>query len=538
MTGTRADSAAEDAGVVPSPVARKLFRAAFLLYLGAAVAITAAFVAETWLSARSDLKRELSIYRRTLEEALAAPLWSVDIEGAMAIAVGMLEIPDIAGVRITDHTGSREFVSVGESTRPTGWLGGPITVEFPVHYQHAVGNDLVGRVALAASPLALAGRLQWRIGLIVISAILKTAILWVIFQRLGRSILARPLTRLTRAVRAAGSGRLEQVEFDSATAAAAAGTEIEELRNAYNDMVVSLRRSQGELAALNHELEDRVADRTRALEARAAELSAAVARADQARRQAAAALDAAQRAGRAKSEFLALVSHELRTPLNSILGFAELVRSQIGTGRNPERLPEYADAIHSSGSHLLTLINDILDLSKIEAGQMEIHPEWIDPAAAARAVVEMMREQAARKNLTLECRIDPAIGPLKADPRRFRQMLMNLLSNAVKFTGPSGAVTVEAHATPENWLAISISDTGIGMRGQDVARAMEPFGQIDDPATRSQQGTGLGLPLVARMARLHGGRLAVDSTPRVGTTATLWFPPDSRRNAPEAMLRR
>jgi len=535
MTRTDMDGGAGGDGVVRRPVTRKLFRAAFLLYLGAAVAITAAFVGEAWLSARDDLKRELSIYRRIMEEALAAPLWSVDLEGARAIAVGMLEIPEIAGVRIVDHTGTREFVAVGEETRSSGWLGGPITVEFPIFYRHAVGRDLVGRVTIAASALTVAERLQWRITLIVISAILKTAILWMIFEHLGRSILARPLTRLTRAVRAAGSGRLETVEFDAATASAAAGTEIEALRDAYNDMVASLRRSRDEVSALNRELENRVADRTKALEDRAVELSAAVARADQARRQVAAALDGAKRAGRAKSEFLALVSHELRTPLNSILGFSELLRSQVGSGRNPERLAEYADAIHSSGSHLLSLINDILDLSKIEAGQMQIHPEWLDPAAAARTVVELMREQAMRRGLTLECRVDPSIGPLKADPRRFRQMLMNLLSNAVKFTEPSGTVAVEARVTAEGWLAVSVVDTGVGMRRQDIARALEPFGQIDHPATRSQQGTGLGLPLVARMAHLHNGRLTVDSTPGAGTTVTVWFPPDSRRNPPTTL---
>lgn len=518
--------------VAPSPVARKLFRAAFLLYLGAAVLITAAFVAEAWYSARGDLERELSIYRRTLEEALAAPLWSVDIEATKAIATGMLEIPDISGVEIRDHTGTREFVAVGESTHTGGWFAEPITVEFPVYYRHAVGRDQVGFVILAASPLILAERLQWRILLIVVSALAKTAILWLIFDHLGRSILARPLTRLTRAVRAAGSGRLEPVEFDAATSAAAAGTEIEELRKAFNEMVAALQDGQHELAALTRDLEDRVAERTRALEDRTVELSTAVARVDQARRQTAAALDAAQRAGRAKSEFLALVSHELRTPLNSILGFSELVRDQVGTGKNLDRIAEYASAIHSSGNHLLALINDILDLSKVEAGQMEIHPEWIDPAATSRTVTELMREQAVRKGLTLECRIDPAIGPLKADPRRFRQMLMNLLSNAVKFTEASGSVTVDGRVTAEGWLAISVADTGIGMHRQDIARALEPFGQVDGPATRSQHGTGLGLPLVARMIRLHGGRLQVDSSPGAGTTATIWFPPDARRDPP------
>jgi len=520
---------------VRSPVTRKLFRAAFLMYLGAAIAITAAFVGEAWLTARGDIERELSIYRRAMEEALSASLWSVDVEAMTAIATGMLAIPDIAGIRIVDDTRTLELVSLGGPTRPGGGPGEPITLEFPVFYQHAVGRDLVGWVTLAATPLALAERLQWRIALIVVAAAVKTVILWLIFERVGRSILARPLTRLTRAVRSAGEGRLEPVEFDKATAASAAGTEIEELRRAYNGMVAALSRGRAEIAALNRDLEARVTERTQALENRTAELSAAIARVDQARRQTAAALDAAERAGRAKSEFLALVSHELRTPLNSILGFSELVRDQVVAGGKPERMAEYATAIHTSGNHLLTLINDILDLSKIEAGQMDIHPEWIDPAAVSRAVTEMLRQQALRKGLTLECRFESSIGPLKADPRRFRQMLMNLLSNAVKFTEAPGAVTVEGRVTPEGWLAVAVVDTGIGMRNQDIARALEPFGQIDGPATRSHQGTGLGLPLVSRMARLHGGRLSVDSAPGRGTTATIWFPPGARRDPPAAM---
>ncbi|MEQ8396282.1 ATP-binding protein [Thalassobaculum sp.] len=521
----------KETGTVQSPVTRKLFRAAFALYLGAAIVITAAFVGEAWYSARNDLKRELSIYRRTLEEALAAPLWSVDIEAATAIATGMLEIPEIVGVRIADHTGTREFVLLGAPAQ-SGWFGDSITVNFPVYYRHAVGRDMVGMVSLMSSSTVLAERLQWRIILIIVAAILKTAILWVIFDRLGRSILARPLIQLTRAVRESGWGRLHPVEFDARTAASASGTEIEHLRVAYNDLVSALTLGQREFAALNQDLETRVAARTRELQERTVELSAALARVDQARRQTAAALDAAERAGRAKSEFLALVSHELRTPLNSILGFSELVRDQVVRGADREQMSEYAADIHDSGAHLLTLINDILDLSKIEAGQMEIHPEWIDPVAITRTVVELMRAQAARKDLAIECRLDRSIGPMRADPRRFRQMLMNLLSNAVKFTDPPGTVAIEGGVTPEGGVTIAVVDTGIGMRSQDVARALEPFGQIDSPITRSQQGTGLGLPLVSQMARLHGGRLSVDSSPGVGTRATLWFPPESRRNPP------
>lgn len=534
MAKAEIESVAQSRESEPSriPVTRKLFRAAFMLYLGAAVLITGAFVVEAWYSERDGLERELSIYQLTLEEALAAPLWSIDLEAAQSIAVGIMKIPEIAEVRILDHTGTREFVRVGKVQPADRWLASPIVVAFPVYYSHAVGRDQVGRVELVASPILLAQRLQGRIILIVAAAILKTVILWAIFDHLGRSILARPLTRLTRAVKQAGHGKLELVEFDANTSHAAKGTEIEELRVTYNEMIAALLRGQSQIAALNRELEDRVAERTRTLEQRTVELSAAVARVDQARRQTAAALDAAERAGRAKSEFLALVSHELRTPLNSILGFSELVRDRLGVEQDLAKLKDYASAIHTSGNHLLTLINDILDLSKIEAGQMDIHPEWIDPAAVTRAVVDLIREQATRKGLVLESRLDQTVGAVKADPRRFRQMLMNLLSNAVKFTDENGRVTVEGRVTPDGWLAVSVVDTGIGMHGQDIERALEPFGQIDSPATRSQQGTGLGLPLVARMARLHGGRLVVESAPGEGTTATIWFPPDTRRGAP------
>src|SRR3546814_3299009 len=146
---------------------------------------------------------------------------------------------------------------------------------------------------------------------------------------------------------------------------------------------------------------------------------------------------------------------------------------------------------------------------------MEIHPEWIDPAATAGTVAGLMQEQAAAKGLVIDCRIDPGIGPLRADPRRFRQMLMNLLSNAVKFTASPGRIAVEGRVTPQGWMTVSVSDTGIGMRHQDVERAMEPFRQIDGSATRGQQGTGLGLPLVARMERLPGGQ--IDRAPPRGS---------------------
>lgn len=520
----------------------RLFRAAFLLYLTAATVITGGLVAESYLSARADLEHELAIYRGTLERTLSGPLWAFDLDEVGEIAAAMTDLPEIVGVRVLDHNQARTLVRAGEvaddpprSSAPTGGGanqgsgdGAGLTVSIPVFHSHAVGRTQVGHVTLYSSELVVLERVRWGIALLVGAALLKTAILWFIFDRVGRSILIRPLTRLTEATRRTGFDRLEPVTFDERIARAAAGTEIESLRIAFNNMIADLRQSRDALSTLNTELESRVAARTRELEARSAEALAATARVEHSRRQVAAALEEAERAARAKSEFLALVSHELRTPLNSVLGFSELIQRQLDSPEgplNPEQLSGYAASIHASGTQLLTLINDILDLSRIEAGRMEVSPEWIDTVATTRTIVELMRDPATKQRLSLESRLDPETPMLKVDPRRYRQMLMNLLSNALKYTEEGGEIRIDASRRTDGWFEISVSDTGIGMPASDVAIALEPFGRTGDPTTRRLAGAGLGLPLVARMMQLHGGRLAIESAVGAGTRAVLRFPP-------------
>ncbi|MDF1793880.1 MAG: ATP-binding protein [Thalassobaculaceae bacterium] len=528
-----------------SAITGRLFRAAFLLYLAAAILITGALIGESFLTARSDLERELKIYRGTLERTLSGPLWSLDRDEVTKIAATMIDLPEVVGVRVLDHNQARELTRAGavpdgppDSATPTeeattGWLDGEIAISFPVHHTHALGQTRVGYVTLYSSALVALERVRWRIALLVIAAVLKTVVLWFIFDRVSRSILVRPLTRLTEATRRIGFDRMEPVKFDDRTARAAAGTEIESLRTSFNDMIAHLRQSRDSLSTLNADLEARVTDRTRELETRTSEASAATARVEQSRRQVAAALEEAERAARAKSEFLALVSHELRTPLNSVLGFSELIQRQVDSGQdtiNAAQLSSYAGSIHESGTQLLTLVNDILDLSRIEAGRMEVAPEWIDTVATTRTVVEMMRDPATKQRLALECRLDAATPMLKVDPRRYRQMLMNLLSNALKYTEAGGEINIDANKRTDGWLEIIVSDTGVGMPAADIAIALEPFGRGGDPATRRLAGAGLGLPLVARMMQLHGGRLSIESTVGTGTRVSLRFPPSSSRD--------
>jgi len=229
-------------------------------------------------------------------------------------------------------------------------------------------------------------------------------------------------------------------------------------------------------------------------------------------------------ANRAKTEFLANMSHELRTPLNAILGFSEIMRGeQFGPLGNP-RYREYATDIHESGSHLLSVINDILDLARIEAGHLDLNEETVDPAALIDAGLRLVRERAEAHGIALATRIAPDLPAIRADERKLKQTLINLLSNAVKFTPDDGRVTVSVAASEAEGLTIVVSDTGIGIRAEDLPKVFDPFVQVDGGLARAYEGTGLGLPLSKAMVELHGGCLDLVSEPGAGTTATIRLP--------------
>ncbi len=234
--------------------------------------------------------------------------------------------------------------------------------------------------------------------------------------------------------------------------------------------------------------------------------------------------DQAESANRTKSEFLAAMSHELRTPLNAIIGFSEMMDRQVFGPLGSNHYTAYAKDIHASGKHLLDIINDILDMAKIEAGQFEIHEDLLGLGEVVNGAARLLREKAEAKRLAFDVeKPDGALG-LNADARILRQVLLNLLSNAVKFTPEGGSVSVRARLCDDGSCAISVADTGIGMSQEDLAKALQPFGQVQSSLARSYEGTGLGLPLVSSFMDMHGGRLEIDSVPGKGTTATVVFP--------------
>jgi signal transduction histidine kinase len=227
-------------------------------------------------------------------------------------------------------------------------------------------------------------------------------------------------------------------------------------------------------------------------------------------------------ANRHKSEFLANMSHELRTPLNAVIGFSEVLIEKMFGEVNPKQ-EEYLNDILSSGKHLLSLINDILDLSKIEAGRMELEAQPFDLPSALDNALTLIRERAGRHSIRLEVHVDPAIGEVVADERKVKQVLLNLLSNAVKFTPEGGKITMSAALNGEA-VGVSVADTGVGIAAEDQETIFEEFRQVGDDYARKREGTGLGLALARRLVELHGGTLSVQSELGKGSTFTFTIP--------------
>ncbi|MBL8808060.1 MAG: PAS-domain containing protein [Rhodospirillales bacterium] len=234
--------------------------------------------------------------------------------------------------------------------------------------------------------------------------------------------------------------------------------------------------------------------------------------------------EAAETANRSKSEFLAHMSHELRTPLNAVIGFSEIIHREMFGAVGEPRYIEYARDIHASGTHLLNVIGDILDIAKAEAGTAELDEMACEIEEIVGASVRLIEPRAQAGQIRVEVRVAPGLPKIDADARRMKQVLINLLSNAVKFTPPGGRVAVEAWLDADGGARFVVRDTGIGMRAEDIPRALEPFSQVENALSRRFEGTGLGLPLSKKLVELHGGTLTVESVVDRGTTVTVALP--------------
>lgn len=330
----------------------------------------------------------------------------------------------------------------------------------------------------------------------LITAALVTAILAMVSSyMIVRYIIVKPVKHLRDVSDAIAAGRL------NIRSRIQTGDEFEDLSHAFNRMLHNLVAMQQELRDVNSDLDlkvDELAQANMAL----------------------------YEMNRIKSDFLATMSHELRTPLNSIIGFSEVLS---GDDKLGDRQRRYAGNIQTSGKMLLGMINDILDLAKIESGKMEVRGEDFSIRDVSEAVTNLARPMADRKDITLECRLDEAIPLLRQDPGKIRQILYNLLSNAIKFTPEGGRVTVRARAEGR-FLVLEVEDTGIGVAEEDRETIFEKFRQAKAPGrdesvlTREHEGTGLGLSIVRELASLLGGEISLKSQPGRGSTFTVRIP--------------
>jgi signal transduction histidine kinase len=234
----------------------------------------------------------------------------------------------------------------------------------------------------------------------------------------------------------------------------------------------------------------------------------------------------AEMANRAKSDFLANMSHELRTPLNAIIGFSEMMEREVLGALGNEQYRAYVGDIHASGTHLLQIINDILDLSKAEAGKLTLDEAVFDVRDAIRSVSHLTSVRIREAGLTENVDIPADVPLLRGDERKTMQIVLNLVTNAIKFSPDGGHIDIICRADPASGLSITVADTGIGIASDDLGRVLEAFEQADSSLSRKQQGTGLGLPLVRAMMELHDGTFELTSIVDVGTQAKVIFPPD------------
>jgi two-component system, cell cycle sensor histidine kinase PleC len=233
----------------------------------------------------------------------------------------------------------------------------------------------------------------------------------------------------------------------------------------------------------------------------------------------------AELASRVKSEFIANMSHELRTPLNTVIGFSKLLGQHQARQLRDAEIVEYSQLIQDAAGHLLAVINDILDISKIQSGKYALNNRDIDLDECLQACIASFKSQAEDAGVTLHLRIAVDMPRIKGDPAKIRQIFTNLLGNSIKFTQPGGSIQVEGHCLGDGGIAVTVRDTGIGMSEDEILVALAPFGQVDGGKTRWREGTGLGLPIARALVELHGGQIEIRSTKTIGTEVAVLLPP-------------
>lgn len=486
----------------PHPLARRLIRTMFPWFLLLAFGMVVAQVTVQYFSVNAAIDGDLASLCATIEQPVADQVWELNLPALGALAEGTLSHSIVSGVQVTTSEGQ---VLVMSGQLPTARMGKPRFLpslykqaSLPLYFRSQRGSrNRIGTLSLYSSPGVVWQRVR---------AGLLTALVSSIAMALGvgglcfvtlRTQLSRSVAGISEAI---AGWRSQPMERPVPRIQYPYRDELGDLVHALNENRAHLAASMGELNRLNRDQERIIATRTADLQE---------------------AKERAEAADRIKSAFLATMSHELRTPLNSIIGFTGILVQGLVGPLNDEQKKQLG-MVRDSSNHLLELINDVLDISKIEAGQLEVMAQRFDLREALEKTIRSLGPLARKRGIDLDLRVAPEVGSLVGDRRRVEQIVMNLAGNAIKFT-EQGGVMVDCRVQGRE-VEVRVRDTGIGIGPEDLGLLFRPFHQVDSGTTRKYEGTGLGLSICKRLVELMGGRIWVISAVGEGSTFSFALP--------------
>ena len=488
--------------VTPRSLSQRMIRAVAPWFLLISLGMVGVQFTVEWASAGHAIERDLASLAQAIDQPLSESVWELNRPALEGFAQGLLADSIVTGLEIVSDRGD---VLITKGNIPTTNQAGSSSVwqlskrrVTELHHMSQRGTrEGIGELRLYASPFVVWQRIQSSLVISLVGSLVLAIGLWLSFSITIRSNLSKTVTRVAESI---ASWSIHSFNEPVNWIAYPYPDELGALVKALNESRRGLYASLRELDELNRNQESIISSRTVDLQE---------------------AKERAEAADRIKSAFLATMSHELRTPLNSIIGFTGILLQGLVGPLNDEQKKQLG-MVRDSSTHLLELINDVLDISKIEAGQLEVALDPFDLRASLERVARTLRPLAELRGLNLVLEVDSMVGMLVSDRRRVEQILLNLAGNAIKFTD-KGTVCLNCRIQRTE-VVFQISDTGIGIRPEDLRLLFHPFRQVDSGTSRKYEGTGLGLSICKRLIELLGGQIEVESTPGVGSTFTFHLP--------------